>query len=123
MLHEIRFKERKTKTCESMLGQCTDALKNKLEATDGYESIEDSDDVAEPLKCIKNIACKFEGSECLQGSLHDACLAFYLMKQQENESNTAFYERFMNAAEAIKNCGGKFGANAAIESNRDACIS
>ena len=65
-----------------MLGQCTDALKNKLEATDGYETTEDADDVTESLKCIKNIAHEFEGDKHPQGSLCNAHLAFYLMKQQ-----------------------------------------
>ena len=59
MLREIRFKKHKSKTHELTLGQCTDALKNKLEATDGYELIEDSGDVVELLKHVKNIACKF----------------------------------------------------------------
>ena len=31
------------------------------------------------------------------------------MKQLENELNTVFYETFVNVAEAIENCVGKFG--------------
>ena len=101
--HKARFKEHKMKTFESMLGQCADALKNKMEATVGCEAVEDSDDVTELLKRIENIACKFEGTKCSQGSLHHAHLAFCFVKQQENESNTVFCERFVNVAEAVKN--------------------
>ena len=59
MLHEMQFKEHKSKTCELTLGQCMDALKNKLEATDGHETMEDADGVMESLKCIKSIVCEF----------------------------------------------------------------
>ena len=48
--HEARFKEHKIKTFESTLGQCVDALKNKIEATVGHEAVKDSDDVMESLK-------------------------------------------------------------------------
>jgi len=109
------------KTFESMLGQCGDALKNKIEATVGREAVEDSNDVAELLKRIKNIACKFEGTKCSQGSLCHACLAFCFVKQQENESNTVFYEMFINVVEVIKNCGGKFGTNAASTADNEMC--
>ena len=61
MNHKARFKEHKMKTCELTLGQFMDALKNKIEATVGHETVEDSDDVTESLKRIKNITCKFEG--------------------------------------------------------------
>ena len=83
--------------------------------------LEDTDNVSELLKCVKNIVCKFESAKHLQGSLCNACLAFCLMKQQENESNTAFHERFVNVVEAIKNCGGKFGTDAASTADNETC--
>ena len=104
-----------------MLGQCTDALKNKVEATVECETVEDSNDVTEPLKRIKNIVYKFEGTKHLQGSLCHAYLAFCNMWHQENKSNTVFYERFMNAVKAVENHGREFGTNAASTADDDKC--
>ena len=79
--HEMQFEEHKSEACELALGQCADALKNKLEATNDYKAlVEDAHDVIESLKHVKNIVHKFEGDKCLQGSLHHACKAFYEMK-------------------------------------------
>ena len=113
MSSEMQFGEHKSKAFELALGQCMDAFKNKLEATAGHETAEDVDNVMKSLKCIKNAVHKVEGDKCLQGLLHDACLAFCLMEQQKNKSNTSSCERFANTVEAIKNYGGKFGTDAA----------
>ena len=64
---------------------------------------------------------KFKGNKCLQGSLRNAHLAFYLMKQQENESNAVFHEKFMNAVEAIESYGGEFGNDKASLGDDNAC--
>lgn len=107
---QMRFDEHKCKSFYLVLGQCIDASKNKFEAIDECRSkVEETHDVIELLKMIKNAACEFEGKEHLQAQLCHACKTFFKIKQNDNENATAFCHRFAKAAEATENCGDKFG--------------
>ena len=113
ILREELLNNNITKVFSLVWGQCTDTLKAKLESTNNWKDIQKNKDALQLLKEIKNIIFKFEDESYPMHSLFKANESVYLIKQQEDESNVKYYERFCNAVEAAEQYGACFGVDEA----------
>ena len=66
------------KTAYSLIwGQCSDIMRQKVEASPGYELISQTGDAIELLKTIKTIAFNYQTQKYVPQGLHDALRRFY----------------------------------------------
>ena len=84
------------------MGQCTTAVKNKVEANTAYADIEANYDVIELLRIIKEIAFRSGDKKYNHRSAFYALKAVINIRQEENENPTAYYKRFINAMDVYE---------------------
>ena len=60
-------KSNKTTACRHIIGQCTQSMKNELEARDNWKIIEDN--MMATLKAIKEISCNHQTTKCNIGTV------------------------------------------------------
>lgn len=87
-------------------GQCSDAIKAKLEALDDYETFSIDADVLELLRNIKDIAFSFQSQKQKIHGLFDAKRRFFMQTQEKSMTCQMYLERFKNQVEVIEHCGG-----------------
>ena len=80
------------------MGQCTTAVKNKVESNNAYGNIEIDYNVAELLRIIKEIAFKSGDKKYEYQSAFFALKNLLNIRQNDNESPTTYYKRFMNTS-------------------------
>jgi Reverse transcriptase (RNA-dependent DNA polymerase) len=114
---EVDFYVRRKATLESNLrklftlvwGQCTDVMREKLEALDQWETIKKDYDALALLKQIKTINFKFEDQKYVYGSVYYANKRFYNYKQAAEDSANEHYEKFNNLISVVDAYGGTIG--------------
>ena len=106
------------KTIYSLVwGQCTEYMRQKLEATDDYEEMSDGFDSIMLLKTIKDIAYSFQGqNKDLAQALHEAKRRFYLIVQGRGATTQQYLEQFTNVVDVVEHSGGQVGIEPALES-------
>ena len=90
-------------------GQCTEAMRAKLEAKDNHATIASSRDVVGLLKNIRAIMFHFQSQKKAEHSLHEAKRRFYMLTQGKDMSCQQYRETFTNLVEVIEHCGGAVG--------------
>ena len=92
-----------------VLGQCTDALKAKLEALpDWTEKVADMNGLDLILQ-VKKIAFQFESSQYDVHALIDAERRFGNFFQGKDLDTQDYYRTFQNHVQVIEHCGGTLG--------------
>ena len=95
------------KTAYSLVwGQCTDAMRAKLEARNDHVTVAANGDVLGLLQNIKDATFNFQNQKYKPHALHEAKRRFYLSTQDKNATCQAYLERFKNHIEVIEHCGG-----------------
>ena len=90
-----------------VLGQCTDAMINKLKALDDYEDFNDEADCARLLREIRKITYLTDEKEDPFMSAATTSSKLYKLVQ-ERETVTGYYDTWSNMAEVVKQKGGGF---------------
>ena len=93
------YKKNKAKMFIIIKGQCSLAMKTKIESNKEYKTIEEQNDVIKLIKLIKslshaNIDVKYE-----YWSLSNAMVKLHHVKQELNESLMVYYKKFINLVE------------------------
>lgn len=106
------------KTIYSLVwGQCTEYMRQKIEATDDYEEMSEGFDSIMLLKTIKDIAYSFQGqNKDLAQALHEAKRRFYLIAQGRSATTQQYLEQFTNMVDVVEHSGGQVGIEPALES-------
>ena len=94
--------------------QCTDIMRQKVEATVGYNEISEQANSIELLKIIKTIAFNFQSQKNLPHALHEAKRRFYTLIQTRNMTTQAYLELFQNTVDVIEHTGGSIGIEPGI---------
>lgn len=92
-----------------VVGQCTDYTRAKLEATTGWEALEDTLDLMGLLKVLKEIMCRFEDHKYDVLALHWSIKRLYTFRQGQSMSNEAFLEKFKTLTEVADDHGADVG--------------
>ena len=90
-------------------GQCTDALRARLEGTKGYKEVYDDQDGIELLLMIKGIVYNFQSQKYLPQAIHEAKRRFYMLQQGRHTTTIQYLEQFQNTLDVLKHCGGTIG--------------
>ena len=87
------------------LGQCSPAMKAKLKSTQIFAVTERNHDIVELLKSIKSIFCRFDSRTYFLEALINVKIAYYCIKQSQDESVGDYYARLWKAKEIAKHYG------------------
>ena len=98
-------------TFSIVLGQCTQAMKDRLNALPGFEQIERKSDAISLLREIKTISFDYESEKYPQLALIESLKRFYSMTQHPNMTNQQYLEKFKNCIDVLEHCGGQVGAH------------
>ena len=98
------------KNCENLfsiiLGQCTPAMRAKLESQEAWKKMKEEYNTIDLLKALRDITYKFEGHKNAYLSLHMAQRDAFLIKQGKNESVTDYRERHDAVTGVLEGVGG-----------------
>jgi hypothetical protein len=102
--------EENMKTLYSLIwGQCSDIMRQKIEAAESYTTMSATANSIELLKAIKITAFNFQSQKYLPHALHEAKKTFYLLYQVHHMSTQAYLEQFQNTVHVIEHTGGIIG--------------
>ena len=98
------------KTLYSLVwGQCTDIMRQKIEALHDFEEMSTNGDGLALLKAIKNTAFSFQSQKYFPHSLYESTRRFYMTVQGKYMTNQAYLEQFQNMIDVIVHTGGMVG--------------
>jgi hypothetical protein len=97
-----------------ILGQCTEAMRAKLESKASYMGIATSSDGIELLKEIKSVMYNFQSQKYGPMALHESKKRLYLLAQDKHTTAQVYLERFRNSIEVIEHCGGSIGTDTGL---------
>jgi hypothetical protein len=92
-----------------MLGQCTDVVLAKLEASDTYNEMLEEANSMKLLKEIRALVYNFQSQKYVPQALHEGKRRFYLLSQDKHSTCQTYLERFQNCVDVIEHCGGSIG--------------
>lgn len=95
-------------------GQCTDIMRQKLDALPDHEAVALANDGLELLKSIKVIVFQFQSQKYLPHALHEAKRRFYMCYQHKFMTTTAYLELFQNIVDVIEQSGGTIGTDSGL---------
>jgi hypothetical protein len=111
------FLEENLKTIFSIVwGQCTDIMRQKLEALEEFAEMSNSLDGIALLKAIKDQSFNFQSQKKLHHALHESTRRFYLLQQGRHVTVQHYLEQFQNAVDVLEHSGGPPGYMIGIES-------
>jgi hypothetical protein len=109
------YLEDNMKTVYSLVwGQCTDVMRQRIEALDTYETISINADGLGLLKAIKDLVYNFQSQKYLPHALHESKRRFYFCTQGRTTTISAYLEQFQNVVDVIEHSGGSVGNDPGI---------
>ncbi|KAI2493199.1 hypothetical protein MHU86_21348 [Fragilaria crotonensis] len=104
------------KTLYSLVwGQCTDIMRQKLEAHETFAGVSTTGDGLGLLKLVKGIAFQFQSQKYLPHALHEALKRYYNCSQGKFASAQAYLEHFQNVIAVVTESGGSIAGHEGIE--------
>ena len=103
------YNQNKAEMYSKVIGQCTDALRAKLEADKNYTTYNTNGDVVSLLNLIRTLAYDYESERYPFLALHSSLKSFYAHSQKAHESNDQYRESFQGAKEVVEHCGAELG--------------
>ncbi len=104
------------KTLYSLVwGQCTDSMRQKLEAHKTFAGVSTTGDGLGLLKLVKGIAFRFQSQKYLPHALHEALKRYYNCSQGKFASAQAYLEHFQNVIAVVTESGGSIAGHEGIE--------
>ena len=96
-------------------GQCSDVMRQKIEALDEYAVFSVILDGVELLQAIKNFCFNFQSQKYVPHSLHKTKRQFYLCSQGKDATTQSYFEKFLNVVDVIQHSRGTIGHEPGIE--------
>jgi len=104
---EEQYKVDKAKVFRIIMGQCTVSMKNKVEASAGYNDLESKDDVIGLLKTLQGLAYTTDNVQ-YEYWIMQACMRKLIqMRQEPKESLAGFAKRFLAQLDVTEEVWGK----------------
>jgi hypothetical protein len=101
------YLEENMKTIYSLVwGQCTDFMRQRLEALGNFKQMSTQGGSIALLKAIKSLVYNFQSQKYLPHSLHLAAQQFYSCKQSKRMLTQSYIEEFQSCIDMIKESGG-----------------
>jgi hypothetical protein len=96
------------KAFATIIGQCTQRLQDKLHEDSQWETINTNQKPLELYTLIERVVMKQTGDEYPPHNLVENLLAVLTLKQQNNQSNTVWYEKFNTRVDVAESVGVEF---------------
>eukprot|EP00957_Ditylum_brightwellii_P080391 6114552-Ditylum_brightwellii.AAC.1 len=90
-------------------GQCSEAMRAKLEGEEGYKEAETESDVIKLLKIIKRLYYQYQSQRYPHRAVHAAMQALYLTSQKDEMTLKQYLDKFLNRQDVLKQCRGIIG--------------
>jgi hypothetical protein len=103
------------KTVYSLVwGQCTDMMRQRLEATNNFRRLSSDGDGLRLIMAIKNLVFNFQSQKYLPQALHESARRFYSCQQGKQMTTEVFLKLFQNTVDVIQHSGGAIGNHPGI---------
>ena len=96
-------------------GQCTDIMRQKVEAHESFAGVSSTGDGLGLLKLVKSIAFQFQSQKYLPHALHEALKRYYNCSQGKYASTNAYLEHFQNVVAVVTESGGSIAGHKGVE--------
>ena len=106
---ETSLKENIKTTYSLIWGQCSDAMRQKVESVEGFKGISEDGDAIELLKALKDAAFNFQTQKYTPQAIHEAKRRFYNCYQQRHHTIQGYLETFQNNLDVLSHIGGSIG--------------
>ncbi len=104
------------KTLYSLIwGQCTDIMRQKLEALEDFDRMLAEGDGLAILLAIRDMLSNFQSQKYVPHLLHESKRRFYMCSQGRHTTTQAYLEQFKNMVDVIENSGGSLGPEPGIK--------
>ena len=111
---EEALEENIKKAYALVYGQCTEAMRARVESAPGYVTFSPISDVIALLKAIKQIMFQYQEEKYPYHALFEAKRRFYTFAQDRSMSCAQYLETFRNNVEVIEHAGGEIGMDRAV---------
>jgi hypothetical protein len=101
-----KYKGNKSNKWALIYDQCSQELKNKLEGTEGYDGVKNTNNVAKLLTMIHGYCCQFDLLSDKHMAIVVAIKNLFYFFQKAEQSNADYHEDFMAMLEVIEEYGG-----------------
>ena len=90
-------------------GQCTDVMRQKIEAMKDFKTLSSTADGLGLLRSIRDLVYNFQSQKYLPQALHESTNWFYFCQQGKHMTTQAYLELFQNTVDIIEHSGGAIG--------------
>jgi hypothetical protein len=90
-------------------GQCTEMMKQKVEAMDEYAEHAKEKDGIELLKMVRSLCFSYQSQKHVAHSLVESLYRFATLRQGKDMHVQTYYKRFKNTIEVVEASGGSIG--------------
>ena len=102
-----RYQEYKAKVFRIIMGQCKASMRNKLEALEVYEKLEEEDDVAGLMEEIRKLVYATDNTQFKYWRMQASWKTLVNMKQADREALQVFATRFLKQVESTEEVWGE----------------
>jgi Zinc knuckle len=102
-----------------VLGQCSDALREKLRSKTEYAQVNTTQNGLQLLNVIRGVAFNYESNKFVAQAVAENIGKVWKCIQEPNESNANFADRFKTTVEVVEQSGGEIGHQPGIEQERE----
>lgn len=96
-------------------GQCSDVVRQKVEASKDFKETADSGDGLKLLDILKGISFHFQSQKYLSHAIDEALKRYYNCAQGKFATTQAYAEHFQNVLEVVTTSGGSVAGHPGIE--------
>jgi hypothetical protein len=112
----ITYLTKNMKTLYSLVwGQCTDIMRQKVEANSTFKTLSRTGDGLGLLKALKSVAYQFQGQKYLSHALHESMKRYYNCTQGKFATTQAYLEHFQNVVDVVTHSGGEIAGHPGVE--------
>ena len=112
---DTKYREQKSRVFVIIMGQCTTAMKHKVEGSKGYDEMETNDDVVALLQLIKDLSFTNTNVQYPFFAVADQWRRVGLLHQFKDEPITTYYNRWMAHVEALESQYGPLVPNELVD--------
>ena len=105
---QVKYEQDMKKLYSVVHGQCTDAMKRKIQTQSGYQTVSDTSDSIGLMKIIKKICYNYQAEQYPPLSTVRALVKAFTFKQTDMMSDIEWSEEFDNTITAAEACGASF---------------
>jgi hypothetical protein len=115
-VRKISYLSENIKSLYSLVwGQCSDVVRQKVEANKDFEAIANVGDGIKLLLLLKGISFHLQSQKYLSHSIHEALKRYYNCAQGRYATTQAYMEHFQNVIDVVTTSGGSIAGHSGVE--------